>query len=430
MRRMCIVFLITVFIVLNGQENKSPGSEIGDAVFRPLGLWDILDLVEHAALYRNSDGRKCWDAQNSMTNSRFEHSVIQATGEGYVVSWQDFETFLNGLWQKGRGYTSSKGKINTNNRKLILQAARSQYGAWYPKFPEDWRWPYVMLSKQEAQTQGDTLYPNGSFRCDGLVEWSYDQIGMGAFDVSEQMNCYFEVEWVNNPPHYEILSIPIFYPAALRRRMVPEQPTPPEVEVVSPEEGEDVEDDIHIEFTADDGEYGSGIDVVYVYVDNELVYRDDEDSDGEKGVEYDYDASGLTEGNHYVKISVYDRAGNLREEEIKVYKGEAPYVVYTYPHSGEDGVMVDLCEMTIVFSDSMDTSSTNSSISIEDCSGENIDIKSFEWSEGNTMVGVKIDTLDYLTEYRVRITDDAMSVDSVRLVRKSLPKNFNMYRIS
>ncbi len=46
------------------------------------------------------------------------------------------------------------------------------------------------------------------------------------------------------------------------------------------------------------------------------------------------------------------------------------------------------------------------------------------------MVGVKIDTLDYLTEYRVRITDDAMSVDSVRLVRKSLPKNFNMYRIS
>jgi len=78
----------------------------------------------------------------------------------------------------------------------------------------------------------------------------------------------------------------------------------------------------------------------------------------------------------------------------------------------------------------LSTSSTNSSISIEDYSGKNIDIKSFEWSEGNTMVGVKIDTLDYLTEYRVTITDDAMSVDSVRLVRKSLPKNFNMYRIS
>ena len=40
------------------------------------------------------------------------------------------------------------------------------------------------------------------------------------------------------------------------------------------------------------------------------------------------------------------------------------------------------------------------------------------------MVGVKIDTLDYLTEYRVTITDNAMSVD------KRLPKNFNMYRIS
>jgi len=31
------------------------------------------------------------------------------------------------------------------------------------------------------------------------------------------------------------------------------------------------------------------------------------------------------------------------------------------------------------------------------------------------MVGVKIDPLDYLTEYRVRITDDAMGEDSVRL---------------
>ena len=31
------------------------------------------------------------------------------------------------------------------------------------------------------------------------------------------------------------------------------------------------------------------------------------------------------------------------------------------------------------------------------------------------MVGVKIDTLDYFTEYRVTITDNAMSVDSVRL---------------
>ena len=109
-----------------------------------------------------------------------------------------------------------------------------------------------------------------------------------------------------------------------------------------------------------------------------------------------------------------------------------PNVIYTYPHSngkvikekGQDGVRIDLCEMTIVFSDSMDTSSTNSSISIEDYSGKNIDIKSFEWSEGNTMVGVKIDTLDYLTEYRVTITDNAMSVD------KRLPKNSNMYRIS
>jgi|GEM_PF-3522410 len=46
------------------------------------------------------------------------------------------------------------------------------------------------------------------------------------------------------------------------------------------------------------------------------------------------------------------------------------------------------------------------------------------------MVGVKIDPLDYLTEYRVTITDNAMSEDSVRLDDNRLSKNFNMYRIS
>ncbi|RKZ20306.1 hypothetical protein DRQ23_09295, partial [bacterium] len=66
-----------------------------------------------------------------------------------------------------------------------------------------------------------------------------------------------------------------------------------------------------------------------------------------------------------------------------------------------------LHKIIITPTDSMDTSSTNSSISIEDYSGKNIDIKSFEWSEGNTMVGVKIDTLDYLTEYRITVSDDA-----------------------
>ena len=110
-------------------------------------------------------------------------------------------------------------------------------------------------------------------------------------------------------------------------------------------------------------------------------------------------------------IGYRDVSGIWRNLEIQVddnyefWINGLPRVVYTYPHSGQDGVMVDLCEMTIVFSDSMDTSSTNSSISIEDYSGENIDIKSFEWSEGNTMVGVKIDTLDYLTEYRVTVSD-------------------------
>jgi len=75
-----ILLLVLLFgFMLSGSE-YSPGSEIGNAVFRPLRLWDVLDLVEHTADFRNSDGRKDWDAQSSMINSSWDYSVIQVAG--------------------------------------------------------------------------------------------------------------------------------------------------------------------------------------------------------------------------------------------------------------------------------------------------------------------------------------------------------------
>ena len=114
-----------------------------------------------------------------------------------------------------------------------------------------------------------------------------------------------------------------------------------------------------------------------------------------------------------------------------VYPDTAPpVVVSTDPSNNENNVPIDKGKVIIKFSKPMDENSTEGAISIVDEYNMGIGIDSFAWEDSNKTMKIFIDTLDYFTEYRVTITDDAMSVDSVRLVRKRLPKNFNMYRIS
>jgi len=398
-----VTVLLGIFVILNGQQmEESPGSEIGDAVFRSkfINLPYTLNWG-HTGIYFCSAGLREWEVNGDLENSDGWHSVIQASGFGTEVGSVTFSYFLSGFTQWGKGYTSPR-LLSVNERKNILNIARNQYGAKYPELhpfdPEknEWYYPKIMTPRDIAHGE------EGCFRCDGLVEYVYEQVVGGFFSEEEKYHCWYMDE---NGNWNGFL---IFCPRELMLRMVPEQPTPPEVEVVSPEEGEDIEDNIHIEFTADDGEYGSGIDVVYVYVDNELVYRDDEDSDGEKGVEYDYDASGLTEGNHYVKISVYDRAGNLREEEIKVYKGEAPYVVLVYPIGG--GIPIDCGRVWIIFSRPMNRASVEGAVSMEPSVAWTAN-----WLDDKTVVFNFSEYLDYCETYMVTITDDAMDITGKRL---------------
>jgi len=84
------VFILLLSVSLFAQENVSPGSEIGDAVFRPLSLydpgWQQWYAIGHAALYRSSNSFGDWDPSDDISDSDLEHSVIQATGEGAVVA--------------------------------------------------------------------------------------------------------------------------------------------------------------------------------------------------------------------------------------------------------------------------------------------------------------------------------------------------------
>ena len=288
---------------------QSPGSEIGDAVFRPL---DVLP-DEHAAVYRNSDGSKDWDPMMDLVNTDWRHSVIQATGEEYLLHWQDYETFLwRFSYQAQIGYGFTAPGIDKWERIVIISAARSQYGAWYPKFPEDWRWPYIKFPKEIAE--GDPKYPKGSFRCDGLVEYAYEQVfntkytdpdDRGFFRQSEEEHC-----------------LSIFTPLGLAVRMTPELPVAPFINV-----SYDPDNDKVI-VTAYDGEYGSGIDWIGVYKNKvklafglfntvypqktNLIAQDDKDEDGEKVFIPDIDLFALEEAGEYRLIAVVaDRAGNF-----------------------------------------------------------------------------------------------------------------------
>jgi hypothetical protein len=52
-RRACYIMLMILPILLIAQKMPSPGSEIGDAMFRPIWWTDKLPL--HTAIYRNSE---------------------------------------------------------------------------------------------------------------------------------------------------------------------------------------------------------------------------------------------------------------------------------------------------------------------------------------------------------------------------------------
>ncbi len=402
MRRLLKLLIVVDFIIfsiaLSAKGTTSPGSEIGDAVFRPI-VWPLL---QHTGIYRNSDSRSItadWDPSEDMLNSDIQHSVIQTSGSGEVVGLRTFNEFLYGHIQLGKGYTSPN--ISLDKRKIIINTAKSQYGAEYPEFPDEWVWPAIKAPK------GHPDYPKGSFRCDGLVEYSYEQVyhvdtinpdDGGFFTREEETHC-----------------MSTFKPSALHARMTSEAPQPPAIDVSQPQYGEVIEDSVEIAFTTEDIPImsGSGIDRVEILIDGIPEDSDffDYDTDSVKQISYTWDASDASYGFHYITIGSYDRAGNLAEERIKVYKGEAPFVVSTVPYDGAQDVAIDTT-ISITFSAVMDQMTTSGAVSIE----PNVSFTPFWWSPDGMTLDLDLnDNLDYCQENTVTITDAAMNIDGIHL---------------
>jgi len=113
-----IVVSFLIFpIVVSGEESVSPGSEVGDAMFRPIYWTNKLPL--HTGLYRNSESLNEWDPLVSdIVGSDMKHSVIQARRKHELLGLDTYNDFFAGQphsSQIGKGYTSPG--INPYKRK-------------------------------------------------------------------------------------------------------------------------------------------------------------------------------------------------------------------------------------------------------------------------------------------------------------------------
>ena len=128
--------------------------EIADPVYRD-GI--IYNLNEHAALsYRYDNGNAETYVVHSAGGGSHEANSVR------VGNWSEFLGDGNFTGKRNKG-------ISKSVRLAILSDGLDQLGAYYWGYgPFTWCW----MSPNSSPASGD-----GCFRCDGLVEWCYEQNG-------------------------------------------------------------------------------------------------------------------------------------------------------------------------------------------------------------------------------------------------------------
>jgi hypothetical protein len=163
----------------------TPDCEIGDAVFRLKAWEDILGGgFHHAGIYfcSHSKGDEVYVETTppyyiNITDSDFKHSVIEAVGEHGTVSCQPF---VKSYVESPGGYKGAynSGNLTAYKRRWIIATAWEQKGAEYALK----NWPDIKNAKEDE-------HPGWSFRCDGLVEYCFEQIESGFFTDEEEKDC-------------------------------------------------------------------------------------------------------------------------------------------------------------------------------------------------------------------------------------------------
>jgi hypothetical protein len=169
---------ITLCVLIFTSYVKTTQGEIGDAAYRDgVGVGPIKVNWHTALAYQYDNGAKV-------------NYVIQA--DGSTVTIATWNSFLGGNTYKGRACPSG---MSPALRQLAIYYATEQIGAKYWNVGANWT---TFLEDPFGATDDSTwVAPNssyqsgdGSFRCDGLVEWVYAQLGLNACNIYQLYNDY------------------------------------------------------------------------------------------------------------------------------------------------------------------------------------------------------------------------------------------------
>ncbi len=237
------------------EAKTKPNCEIGDAVFRegryhysvggvdiPVGFWGHVGIYftsnysDRSGTIVEKEGEK---VKINITESDLVGSVIQASGykdmlppEHKELDWESFEFFVYNLKYKG---AENSGILDAEDRREIIWTAWQQkeagckFATGNPNRKIDGR----------SERQEDIKNPGKSFRCDGLVEYCYEQVYQGIdsagnpcdnggfFSSWEEKNCTINITSIwelikKGPEIFNSLFIKedTFYPMALKVRMM------------------------------------------------------------------------------------------------------------------------------------------------------------------------------------------------------------------
>ena len=175
--------------------NRSQG-EIGDAVYRDQLEVAGLSVNWHTALtYRYDNGAK----------TRY---VVQADSDIVRVNdnWTAFLGTTGGTFQK----QACPANLSLGMRQLALQYATAQAGTAYWNYYYALAMGYFIGNPLGAYEDPTWITSGMGFRCDGLVEWVYEQIGYNPCVDAHLYNDYgfAVVDWYACGPYYQSTQIP------------------------------------------------------------------------------------------------------------------------------------------------------------------------------------------------------------------------------
>ncbi|MEI7831871.1 MAG: Ig-like domain-containing protein [bacterium] len=278
-------------------EEVLTGYEIGDVIYRDMNIMGV--NVGHVGIFIGKNSRtEKWLSDNGLGSG--QPLCIQAAGfdhNPFSVEVCPLKDVLDGNnWWEFR-----TADLTSEQRVKVIKAALAQQGAQY-NFIQN-----IMDNPNNDWDKGDKYYyldnsvldvpANRGFRCDGLVEWSYNRADFAFF---------------NNIEHDSI----IMNPRKILDRSSKSIGVAPIVSNPSPSDGATITtSEVDISCTVSDGPNGSGVEKALFTVDtwgngtNEIK-MDDHQVDESGTYTARWNTQNISNGSHTIYVQVWDQAGN------------------------------------------------------------------------------------------------------------------------